>query len=179
MFDYFDQRLFKMSKGLSIIYYSNINSKEWSVLEDLCRDKLLAEDDLTLLRVYLLLLGHRPDQGDREFLEQVHRMIADHKQRLNQIFNPELHFTFGPQILCQVGSLLQSFSLENYIINYSKGTGHARKIRTLQILAQIIYEALQFCKIVPNRIESDIRELERVIDHYSDMQDRLAKLIKR
>lgn len=92
-----------MSKGLSIIYYSNINSKEWGVLEDLCRDKLLLDDDLTLLRVYLLLLGHKPEQGDREFFEQAQRMIADHRQRLNQIFNPELHFTFGPQILCQVG----------------------------------------------------------------------------
>ena len=50
-----------MSKGLSIIYYSNINSKEWGVLEDLCRDKLLLDDDLTLLRVYLLLLGHKPE----------------------------------------------------------------------------------------------------------------------
>jgi len=39
LFDYFDQRLFKMSKGLSIIYYSNINSKEWVILEELCRDK--------------------------------------------------------------------------------------------------------------------------------------------
>lgn len=75
---------------------------------------------------------------------------------------------------------MQSFSLENYIINYSKGMtqSQSRKIRTLQILAQIIYEALQFCKIVPNRIESDIRELEKVIDHYSDVQTRLQKLIK-
>lgn len=104
-------------------------------------------------------------------------MITEHKNRLNQIFNPELHFTFGPQILCQVGQLLQSFSLENYIINYSKSTNsQSRKIRTLQILAQIVYEALQFCKIVPNRIESDIRELERVIDHYSKMQDKLHGL---
>ena len=65
---------------------------------------------------------------------------------------------------------MQSFSLESYIINYSKSTGggsQSKKIRTLQILAQIVYEALQFCKIVPNRIESDIRELERVIDHYT------------
>jgi hypothetical protein len=39
LFDYFDQKLFKMSKGLSIIYYSNINSKEWQILEELCRDR--------------------------------------------------------------------------------------------------------------------------------------------
>ena len=104
-------------------------------------------------------------------------MIADHKYRLNQIFNPELHFTFGPQILCQVGQLLQTFSLENYIINYSKSTNsQSRKIRTLQILAQIVYEALQFCKIVPNRIESDIRELERVIELYTQVQEKLHYL---
>ena len=45
LFDYFDQKLFKMSKGLSIIYYSNINSKEWTVLEELCREKILNKDD--------------------------------------------------------------------------------------------------------------------------------------
>eukprot|EP00347_Sterkiella_histriomuscorum_P021555 403333567 len=177
LFDYFDQKLFKMSKGLSIIYYSNINSKEWSTLEELCKDKLLNLDDLTLLRVYLQLLGTKPKQQNGELQDQLHRMIADHKNRLNHIFNPELHFTFGPQILCQVGSLLQTFSLENYIINYNKGQNQqSRKIRTLQILAQIIYEALQFCKIVPNRIESDIRELERVIDLYNSYQDKLEKL---
>lgn len=51
-----------------------------------------------------------------------------------------------------------------------------KKIRTLQILAQIVYEALQFCKIMPNRIESDIQVLERVIQHYSNMIQRLNKL---
>jgi len=39
LFDYFDQKLFKMSKGLSIIYYSNINSKEWITLEELASTK--------------------------------------------------------------------------------------------------------------------------------------------
>jgi transcription elongation factor Elf1 len=39
-------------------------------------------------------------------------------------------------------------------------------------MAQIVYEALQFCKIVPNRIEKDIRELEHAIDLYSQLQDR-------
>lgn len=98
---------------------------------------------------------------------------------MNQIFNPELHFTFGPQTLTQIGVLLKAFSLENYIINYSKmQTQATRKIRTLQIIAQIVYEALQFCKIVPNRIESDIRELEGVIDHYTVMQDRLTHIMK-
>lgn len=57
LFDYFDQKLFKMSKGLSIIYSSNVNSKEWLILEDLCKDKLLTKDDITLLHIYLLLLG--------------------------------------------------------------------------------------------------------------------------
>lgn len=67
MFDYFDQRLFKMSKGLSIIYYSNINSKEWHVLEDLCKEKFLTKDDITLLKVYLLLLGIKPSsRGDSD-----------------------------------------------------------------------------------------------------------------
>ena len=67
--------------------------------------------------------------------------------------------------------MLQTFSLESYIINYAKGTNSSvsRRIRTLQIMAQIVYEALQFCKIVPNRIESDIRELERAIDLYSQL----------
>jgi hypothetical protein len=67
--------------------------------------------------------------------------------------------------------LLQTFSLESYIINYAKGINSSisRRIRTLQIMAQIVYEALQFCKIVPNRIESDIRELERAIDLYSQL----------
>ena len=52
----------------------------------------------------------------------------------------------------------------------------SRKIRTLQIMAQIVYEALQFCKIVPNRIESDIRELERAIDLYSNLQEKLDRM---
>lgn len=60
LFDYFDQKLFKMSKGLSIIYYSNINSKEWVILEELCRDKALNKDDQVLMKVYLLLLGTKP-----------------------------------------------------------------------------------------------------------------------
>lgn len=38
LFEYFDQKLFKMSKNLSIIYQSNIASKEWLVLEELARD---------------------------------------------------------------------------------------------------------------------------------------------
>ena len=43
-------------------------------------------------------------------------------------------------------------------------------------MAQIVYEALQFCKIVPNRIESDIRELERAIDLYSNLQEKLDRM---
>ena len=166
-----------MSKGLSIIYYSNINSKEWLILEEMSRDKMLSKDDVTLMKVYLLLLGIKPQSKDDGMQEQIYFLIRDNKSRLNQIFNPELHFTFGTQTLTQIGMLLKTFSLENYIINYSKLQTHAtKKIRTLQILAQIIYEALQFCKIVPNRIESDIRELERVIDHYTAMQDKLARI---
>lgn len=38
LFEYFDQKLFKMSKNLSIIYQSNIASKEWHVLEELSRE---------------------------------------------------------------------------------------------------------------------------------------------
>ena len=45
-------------------------------------------------------------------------------------------------------------------------------------MAQIVYEALNFCKIVPNRIESDIRELEKVITHYMNMQEKLQRLVK-
>ena len=79
-----------------------------------------------------------------------------------------------------MGQLLQSFSLETYILNYSKEhypqtVSASRKIRTLQIMAQIVYEALQFCKIVPNRIESDIRELENAIDMCSKMQDKMDR----
>jgi hypothetical protein len=69
LFDYFDQKLFKMSKGLSIIYYSNINSKEWQILEELCRDKQLSHEDLVLLKVYLLLLGHKPKSKDEDFYD--------------------------------------------------------------------------------------------------------------
>lgn len=58
LFDYFDQKLFKMSKGLSIIYYSNINSKEWVILEDLAKEKQLGKDDLVMMKVYILLLGY-------------------------------------------------------------------------------------------------------------------------
>jgi hypothetical protein len=69
LFEYFDQKLFKMSKGLSIIYYSNINSKEWVVLEELCRDKILNKEDQTLMRVYLLLLGTKPRPSSSELHE--------------------------------------------------------------------------------------------------------------
>lgn len=55
-----------MSKGLSIIYYSNINSKEWNVLEEMCKDKTLGKEDLTLLKVYLLLLGSKPKNANNE-----------------------------------------------------------------------------------------------------------------
>ena len=89
-----------MSKGLSIIFYSNINSKEWVVLEDLSRDKALCKEDITLLKVYLILLGFQPKQTYAEVHEQIYKLISEHKHRLNQIFNPELHFTFGPHILC-------------------------------------------------------------------------------
>jgi hypothetical protein len=58
-----------MSKGLGIIYQSNINSKEWIVLEELCRDMLLQKDDLTLLRVYLILLGTKPANSDQSLSE--------------------------------------------------------------------------------------------------------------
>lgn len=179
LFDYFEQKLFKMSKGLSVIYYSNINSKEWTILDELCGEKTLLKEDLTLLKVYLLLLGHKPHSQDSEFQDQLHAIISENRGNLDSIFNPELHFTFGPQILCQVGQLLQNFSLEDYIINYNnkeQSYSQSRKIRTLQILAQIIYEALQFCKIVPKRIESDIKELEKVITHYSQLQEKLDRM---
>jgi len=55
-----------MSKGLSIIYFSNINSKEWVYLEEMCKDRVLNKDDLTLLRVYLLILGIKPKQTNIE-----------------------------------------------------------------------------------------------------------------
>lgn len=56
-----------MSKGLSIIYYSNINSKEWLILEELSRDKQLGREDIQLLRVYLLLLGVKAQTKDDSF----------------------------------------------------------------------------------------------------------------
>ena len=139
LFDYFDQKLFKMSKGLSIIYLSNINSKEWLILADLCKERFLSNDDMILFRIYLLLLGIKPMVNIQD---QIYRLIQDNKNRLNQIFNPELHFTFGPTVLTQIGHLMKQFSLENYIINYSKGQSQSKRIRTLQILAQIVYEAL-------------------------------------
>lgn len=49
-----------MSKGLSIIYLSNVNSKEWMILSEICNDKLLSKDDITLMRVYFILLGMKP-----------------------------------------------------------------------------------------------------------------------
>jgi hypothetical protein len=53
-----------MSKNLSIIFHSNIVSKEWAVLEELCRDRLLTEkDDIILLKVYLILLGLSKDNA--------------------------------------------------------------------------------------------------------------------
>jgi hypothetical protein len=69
-----------MSKGLSIIYYSNINSKEWLILEELSRDKLLGKDDLVMMKVYILLLGYQP-KG--EIQDQLYKMISDHRHRLN------------------------------------------------------------------------------------------------
>lgn len=55
-----------MSKGLNIIYLSNINSKDWGVLNELCKDRLLNKDDLTLMRVYFILLGIKPSNGELE-----------------------------------------------------------------------------------------------------------------
>lgn len=48
-----------MSKNLSIIYHSNIQSKEWQTLEELSRDHQLTKDDQTLIKVYLILLGQQ------------------------------------------------------------------------------------------------------------------------
>ena len=85
-----------MSKGLQIIFISNINSKEWSTLHDLCKDRLLSKEDLTLMRVYLILLGTRPASAEMDLQEQIARMISDNRSKLNSVFNPEMHFTFGP-----------------------------------------------------------------------------------
>ena len=63
LFEYFDQKLFKMSKNLSIIYHSNVQSKEWQVLEELAKGyQLTSKDDIILLKVYLTLLGQQPTQ---------------------------------------------------------------------------------------------------------------------
>jgi len=43
-------------------------------------------------------------------------------------------------------------------------------------MAQIVFEALHFCKIVPNRIEGDIRELEKTIDMYTNLQEKLDRM---
>ena len=88
-----------MSKGLSIIYQSNISSKEWSILQELCRDRLLSKEDLTLIRVYLILLGQKVSNTDIELQDQITKMIGDNKTKLNSVFNPETHFTFGPVTL--------------------------------------------------------------------------------
>ena len=56
-----------MSKGLNIIYLSNINSKEWLVLSELCQDKLLNREDIILLKVYFILLGLKTLQNEQEF----------------------------------------------------------------------------------------------------------------
>ncbi len=141
----------------------------------------LSADDMVLLRIYLIMLGIKPKETGEQFLKQIISLIKKNKQRLNEIFNPELHFSFHPSILSQVNSLMDVFNLENYIISFQKnGMGLAnssnRGIRTLQILAQIIYEALQFGNIIPNRIESEIGELENVISFYCDVQDKLLKM---
>jgi hypothetical protein len=47
-----------MSKNLSIIYHSNVQSKEWQVLEELAKGyQISSKDDITLIKVYLILLG--------------------------------------------------------------------------------------------------------------------------
>ena len=120
-----------MSKGLSIIYFSNINSKEWQIFEELCRDKLLDREDLVLIRVYMILLGIKPVSEEECLMEQMQELISNNKERLNQIFNPELHFTFSPSSLTTIGHLLKTFSLENYIMNYgSVDSAPSKKIRT-------------------------------------------------
>jgi len=68
------------------------------------------------------------------------------------VINPEIHFTFTPEILSFAENLLSHFSLEQYIIEASqkaKNSQGEKKIKTIQILAQIIYEAIQFWKVVP------------------------------
>jgi hypothetical protein len=49
-------------------------------------------------------------------------------------------------------------------------------VKTAQILAQIIYEAVLFWKIVPSRIKTDINELEKVIEYYGLMKERLGTM---
>ena len=92
LFDYFDQKLFKMTKNLSIIYHSNIVSKEWFVLEELARDHLLNNDDQTLIKVYLILLGQQlTKEGSLsiskltsiEIQDQLFGLISDNRSRLN------------------------------------------------------------------------------------------------
>jgi len=48
----------------------------------------------------------------------------------------------------------------------------------IQIMAQIIYEATQFWKVVPSRIKMDIDELEKVIEYYGLMKERLHTIGK-
>jgi len=51
----------------------------------------------------MILLGVRPASGDKELQEQMHKIICENKNKLNNVFNPENHFTFGPNNLTMVG----------------------------------------------------------------------------
>lgn len=37
LFDYFDQKGFKMSEGLSLVYKSSVASKDWLILANQCK----------------------------------------------------------------------------------------------------------------------------------------------
>ena len=72
-----------MSKNLEIIYKSNINSKEWTMLEEYCRDQILGREDILLARVYLILLGIKPMHSDSDLQIQMFNLINENKSRLN------------------------------------------------------------------------------------------------
>lgn len=85
----------------------------------------------------------------------------------------ELSFEFNERNKDTVRELLIGFKSENFPNN------EVSNLRIFDVFTNILIEAMQFAKLIPNSLETEIEELSNAIENYDSIKKNLVEFASR
>ena len=147
----------------------------------------LKPKDVVILRLYLTFLGiefesteRAPESEslaklnqhsipDKEYMQKSYLFFNSFmdSERRAEALNPEKRFCFNDANKLKIKALLVSFKSDNF------STNEISNLRILDILTNVLLEAMQFIGLIPNTLEGDLDELQKAIDSYNQVKNNL------